>query len=264
MIKRFDEFLNESKLGTNTFDEIIGTDGSVLASCGYFNKPELESCYRYYFEFKSVKDVKNFFETSDSAYFWKEIYDYDPIPGSDNDFAKIDANMKRFRNICIGKKLYVYTPNKSDKSEMFSRCEKAAKAYTRVGFKSHGIVNDGINESMSLEDEMKIWDKRANSKFGKLLSSIRHIVNGYETGEKDEYGVTHTTFDYLCASYSIGEMNELRVVKNILYYIFNHDFATIENDNIVSDVKGLADDVNQIIKLSGIKMNEVETIHNNI
>ena len=93
---------------------------------------------RYEFVFSTAKEVKNFENTTFSRDLWLAIYDYDTLEvNHKNDFALIDANMKKFGNVIVGKSLYIYAFNKSDVAELKQRCENATKEYK---FKSVNFI----------------------------------------------------------------------------------------------------------------------------
>lgn len=138
MIKNFDEFVNEAA-ETIPLDSIM-KNGKLLATTKqHADKTEYIHFPRYEFVFSTAKQVRDFVDTTFSRDFWLALYDYDDIMTDNNDYTLIDANMKKFNNVIVGKALYVYAYNKSDVAEMKQRCENAAKSYN---FKSTTFINE--------------------------------------------------------------------------------------------------------------------------
>lgn len=138
MIKKFDEFLNEAL--TQIPLESIMKNGQYVASTKlHADKTEYTHFPRYEFVFTTAKQLKDFCDTTYCRDFWLALYDYDDVIQDNNDYTLIDANMKKFNNVIVGKTLYIYAYNKSDVAEMKQRCENAAKSYN---FKSTKFVEE--------------------------------------------------------------------------------------------------------------------------
>lgn len=140
MIKNFEEFINEAAYHV-PLDGIIDSTGKYLANINLFaDEKDYVNYPRYEFVFSTAKEVKDFENTTFSRDLWLAIYDYDTLEvNHKNDFALIDANMKKFGNVIVGKKLYIYAFNKSDVAELKQRCENAAKEYK---FKSVNFIEE--------------------------------------------------------------------------------------------------------------------------
>lgn len=140
MIKNFDEFINEAAYHV-PLDGIIDSTGKYLANISLLaDEKDYVNYPRYEFVFSTAKEVKNFENTTFSRDLWLAIYDYDTLEvNHKNDFALIDANMKKFGNVIVGKSLYIYAFNKSDVAELKQRCENAAKEYK---FKSVNFIDE--------------------------------------------------------------------------------------------------------------------------
>ncbi|MBR4591500.1 MAG: hypothetical protein IKO36_12720 [Bacteroidaceae bacterium] len=138
MIKNFDEFINESSYHI-PFDEIYGENGKHLAGLPFVvDEMDYVKYPRYEFKIATIKEIKDFEGTTVSRDFWLAIYDYDCLEVErKNDYTLINANMKKFRNIIVGKNLYIYVCNPSDVNELKQRCQKAAKTYN---FKSVNFI----------------------------------------------------------------------------------------------------------------------------
>ena len=66
-------------------------------------------------------------------------------------------------------------------------------------------INKFINES-SIEDEMKLWDKRFKEPFGQTLKELQWKINdlGLYASEKNEYGfLVFTPFDNYVTAYAL-------------------------------------------------------------
>lgn len=140
MIKNFEEFINEAAYHV-PLDGIIDSTGKYLANISLLaDEKDYVNYPRYEFVFSTAKEVKNFENTTFSRDLWLAIYDYDTLEvNHKNDFALIDANMKKFGNVIVGKSLYIYAFNKSDVAELKQRCENAAKEYK---FKSVNFIEE--------------------------------------------------------------------------------------------------------------------------
>jgi len=140
MIKNFEEFINEAAYHV-PLDGIIDSTGKYLANISLIaDEKDYVNYPRYEFVFSTAKEVKDFENTTFSRDLWLAIYDYDTLEvNHKNDFALIDANMKKFGNVIVGKKLYIYAFNKSDVAELKQRCENAAKKYK---FKSVNFIEE--------------------------------------------------------------------------------------------------------------------------
>lgn len=140
MIKNFEEFINEAAYHV-PLDGIIDSTGKYLANINLLaDEKDYVNYPRYEFVFSTAKEVKNFENTTFSRDLWLAIYDYDTLEvNHKNDFALIDANMKKFGNVIVGKSLYIYAFNKSDVAELKQRCENAAKEYK---FKSVNFIEE--------------------------------------------------------------------------------------------------------------------------
>lgn len=140
MIKNFEEFINEAAYHV-PLDGIIDSTGKYLANINLLaDEKDYVNYPRYEFVFSAAKEVKDFQNTTFSRDLWLAIYDYDTLEvNHKNDFALIDANMKKFGNVIVGKKLYIYAFNKSDIAELKQRCENAVKGYK---FKSVNFIEE--------------------------------------------------------------------------------------------------------------------------
>ena len=140
MIKNFEEFINEAAYHV-PLDGITDGTGKMLASLSLFaDERDYIKYPRYEFVFSAAKEVKDFENTTFSRDLWLAIYDYDTLEvNHKNDFTLINANMKKFGNVIVGKKLYIYAFNKSDVAELKQRCENAAKEYK---FKSVNFIEE--------------------------------------------------------------------------------------------------------------------------
>lgn len=140
MIKNFEEFINEAAYHV-PLDGIIDSTGKYLANINLLaDEKDYVNYPRYEFVFSTAKEVKNFENTTFSRDLWLAIYDYDTLEvNHKNDFTLIDANMKKFGNVIVGKSLYIYAFNKSDVAELKQRCENAAKEYK---FKSVNFIDE--------------------------------------------------------------------------------------------------------------------------
>lgn len=91
----------------------------------------------------------------------------------------------------------------------------------------------------SLDEEMELWEARANDDFGKTLKEIEKASMNYFGCDEDEYGIRSTPLSYLITAYSL-DGNRKHTAKVII--------ATLEEWDILEDenIKAMADKLNKL------------------
>lgn len=94
-------------------------------------------------------------------------------------------------------------------------------------------------KKMTLDEEMAMWEARANDEFGKTLKEIEKASMNYFGCDEDEYGIRSTPLSYLITAYSL-DGNRKYTAKVII--------ATLEEWDILEDenIKAMADKLNKL------------------
>ncbi len=94
-------------------------------------------------------------------------------------------------------------------------------------------------EKSKLDEEMELWEARANDEFGKTLREIEKASMEYFGCDESEYGIRSTPLSYPITAYSL-DGNRKHTAKVII--------ATLEEWDILEDdnIKALADKLNRL------------------
>ena len=100
-------------------------------------------------------------------------------------------------------------------------------------------ANNTESKKMTLDEEMAMWEARANDDFGKTLKEIEKASMNYFGCDEDEYGIRSTPLSYPITAYSL-DGNRKHTAKVII--------ATLEEWDILEDenIKAMADKLNQL------------------
>ena len=100
-------------------------------------------------------------------------------------------------------------------------------------------ANNNETKKMTLDEEMAMWEARANDEFGKTLKEIEKASMNYFGCDEDEYGIRSTPLSYPITAYSL-DGNRKYTAKVII--------ATLEEWDILEDenIKALADKLNKL------------------
>jgi hypothetical protein len=100
-------------------------------------------------------------------------------------------------------------------------------------------ANNNETKKMTLDEEMAIWESRANDDFGKTLKEIEKASMNYFGCDEDEYGIRSTPLSWPITAYSL-DGNRKYTAKVII--------ATLEEWDILEDenIKALADKLNKL------------------
>jgi len=95
-------------------------------------------------------------------------------------------------------------------------------------------ADNNETKKMTLDEEMAIWEARANDEFGKMLREIEKEAMSYFGCEEDEYGIRSTPLSYPITAYSL-DGNRKYTAKVII--------ATLNEWDILQDkkIKEMAD-----------------------
>ena len=100
-------------------------------------------------------------------------------------------------------------------------------------------ANNTESKKMTLDDEMAMWEARANDDFGKMLRNIEKASMNYFGCDEDEYGIRSTPLSYPITAYSL-DGNRKYTAKVII--------ATLEEWDILEDesIKAMTDKLNKL------------------
>ena len=100
-------------------------------------------------------------------------------------------------------------------------------------------ANNTETKKMTIEEEMALWEARANDEFGKTLKEIEKASMNYFGCDEDEYGIRSTPLSYPITVYSL-DGNRKYTAKVII--------ATLEEWDILEDenIKAMADKLNKL------------------
>ena len=98
-------------------------------------------------------------------------------------------------------------------------------------------ANNTETKKMTLDEEMAMWEARANDEFGQTLREIEKASMNYFGCEENEYGISSTPLSYPITAYSL-DGNRKYTAKVII--------ATLDEWDILEDenIKALADKLN--------------------
>lgn len=100
-------------------------------------------------------------------------------------------------------------------------------------------VNNNETKKMTLDEEMAMWEARANDDFGKTLKEIEKASMNYFGCDEDEYGIRSTPLSYPITAYSLD--GDRKYTAKVI-------IATLEEWDILEDenIKAMADKLNQL------------------
>lgn len=77
------------------------------------------------------------------------------------------------------------------------------------------------NKKMTFDEEMKLWETRANDEFGKILKKIQKATKDYLCSW-EEMGIEYNSLSYPITSYSLDGNREY-TAKQIYLILYNYD-----------------------------------------
>ena len=100
-------------------------------------------------------------------------------------------------------------------------------------------VNNTETKKMTLDEEMAMWEARANDDFGKTLKEIEKVSMNYFGCDEDEQGIRSTPLSYPITAYSL-DGNRKYTAKVIIETLEEWDILEDEN------IKAMADNLNKL------------------
>jgi hypothetical protein len=99
--------------------------------------------------------------------------------------------------------------------------------------------NTNETKKMTLDEEMALWQERANDEFGTTLKEIEKASMSYFGCDEDEYGIRSTPLSYPITAYAL-DGNRKHTAKVII--------ATLDEWDILEDknIKALANKLNKL------------------
>lgn len=110
------------------------------------------------------------------------------------------------------------------------------------------MINEAVKkvlneyDNLSLEDEMKIWQERANDEFCQILKKIERIFIDMFGEHESEYGIKYSALSDII-SYYVGNGNRKYTANNIYRTLENYDMLNNGDkklDALVSKMMNLA------------------------
>ena len=136
------------------------------------------------------------------------------------------------KNLCISESCCIFASEKETNNKL--------KPKTRKGNKSmKTTANNNETKKMTLDEEMAMWEARANDDFGKTLKEIEKASMNYFGCDEDEYGIRSTPLSYLITAYSLD--GDRKYTAKVI-------IATLEEWDILEDenIKAMADKLNKL------------------
>jgi hypothetical protein len=100
-------------------------------------------------------------------------------------------------------------------------------------------ANTNETKKMTLDEEMALWQERANDEFGTTLKEIEKASMSYFGCDEDEYGIRSNPLSYPITAYAL-DGNRKHTAKVII--------ATLDEWDILEDenIKDLTEKLNKI------------------
>ena len=136
------------------------------------------------------------------------------------------------KNLCILIFLRIFASEKETNNKLNPKTRKGTEIMKTT-------ANNTESKKMTLDEEMAMWEARANDDFGKTLKEIEKASMNYFGCDEDEYGIRSTPLSYPITAYSL-DGNRKHTAKVII--------ATLEEWDILEDenIKAMADKLNQL------------------
>ena len=98
-------------------------------------------------------------------------------------------------------------------------------------------ANSNETKKLNLDEEMAMWEARANDEFGQILKQINAKAFADWFNEKDEYGINHTPISNYITAYSLDGNRK---------YTANAVLTIIEDYDMMEDIKELANELKRL------------------
>lgn len=94
-----------------------------------------------------------------------------------------------------------------------------------------------ISKKLTIDEEMKVWEERANDEFGQTLNEINKKAFGEWFNEDDEEGIISTPISHYITAYALDGDRK---------YTARMVLSVIEEYDMMEDINGLADKLNKL------------------
>lgn len=93
------------------------------------------------------------------------------------------------------------------------------------------------SRKLTIDEEMKVWEERANDEFGQTLNEINKKAFGEWFNEDDENGTISTPISHYITAYALDGDRK---------YTARMVLSVIEEYDMMEDINGLADKLNKL------------------
>ena len=135
------------------------------------------------------------------------------------------------KNLCISIFRRIFASEKETNNKLNPKTRKGTKIMNTT-------ANNTETKKMTLDEEMAMWEARANDDFGKTLKEINEKAFNEWFNEDDENGISQTPISHHITAYALdgNRKHTANVIRNI-----------IEDYDMMEDVKEL---VKKMMKLA--------------
>ena len=135
------------------------------------------------------------------------------------------------KNLCILIFLRIFASEKETNNKLNPKTRKGTEIMKTT-------ANNNETKKMTLDEEMAMWEARANDDFGKTLKEINEKAFNEWFNEDDENGISQTPISHHITAYALdgNRKHTANVIRNI-----------IEDYDMMEDVKEL---VKKMMKLA--------------
>jgi len=133
--------------------------------------------------------------------------------------------------LCISESCYIFASEKETNNKLNPKTLTGTKIMKTT-------ANNNETKKMTLDEEMAMWEARANDEFGKTLKEINEKAFNEWFNEDDENGISQTPISHHITAYALdgNRKHTANVIRNI-----------IEDYDMMEDVKEL---VKKMMKLA--------------
>ena len=133
--------------------------------------------------------------------------------------------------LCISENCRIFASEKETNNKLNPKTRKGTKIMKTT-------ANNTESKKMTLDEEMAMWEARANDDFGKTLKEINEKAFNEWFNEDDENGISQTPISHHITAYALdgNRKHTANVIRNI-----------IEDYDMMEDVKEL---VKKMMKLA--------------
>ena len=133
--------------------------------------------------------------------------------------------------LCISNYYRIFASEKETNNKLNPKTRKGAEIMKTT-------ANNNETKKMTLDEEMAMWEARANDDFGKTLKEINEKAFNEWFNEDDENGISQTPISHHITAYALdgNRKHTANVIRNI-----------IEDYDMMEDVKEL---VKKMMKLA--------------